>query len=95
MSHNDQSLGDAIKEMLKNYQLDQKYAEFKAVHAWEKNMGPMIAKHTKKIYIKDNKVFIQVDSAALRHELGFQKEKIIQMINEEAGKDLVNEVIIR
>lgn len=93
--HNSHSLGDAIKQMLKRYQLDQKYAEYKAIHSWEKNMGPMIARHTKKLYIKDNKVFIHVDSAALRQELSFSKEKIISFINEEAGAELVKEVILK
>lgn len=93
--HNTHSLGDAIKVMLKRYQLDQKYAEYKAIHAWEKNMGPLIAKHTKQIYIKDNKIFIKVDSAALRQELGYSKEKIMAFINDEAGTQLVNEVILK
>jgi len=97
MSRNDNqsTLGDAIKLLLKNYQLDQKYAEYKAIHSWEENMGPLIARHTKKLYIKDNKLFIHVDSAALRHELSMAKEKIMKLINDEAGVNLVNEVILR
>jgi predicted nucleic acid-binding Zn ribbon protein len=92
---NQHSIGDAIKQMLKRNQLDQKYAEFKATHAWEKLMGGMIAKHTKKLYISNHKLYIQVDSAALREELTYSKEKIIRLVNEEAGAEVVREVVIR
>ena len=51
----DQKLGDAIKEMLKLYRLDEKIDEHKLIRSWEKAVGPLISKHTTGIYISNKK----------------------------------------
>lgn len=90
---NENTLKEAINEMLKAYQLDGKMKEVNIVASWERIMGCMIAKHTTNIYIKNQKLFIQIDSPALKSELSLSKHKIIEVLNKEAGTELVTEVI--
>ena len=65
------------------------------VQQWEKLMGKLIAKNTQKLYIKDKKLFLHIESSALKQELTYSKSKIIEIINNESGTDLIHEVIIR
>ena len=58
-------------------------------------MGKMIAKYTRQISIYDKKLFLQIDSAPLKQELFYSREKIIKMMNEEAGEEVIKEVVIR
>ena len=95
MSSNEQPLKDAISQFLKVTQLSGKLAEQKVITGWEKIMGAMIAKHTKQITISNKKLFLQLDSAALRQELFYSREKLIKMLNEEAGEDVIQEIIFR
>lgn len=90
---NENTLKEAINEMLKAYQLEGKLKEVNILASWGRIMGPMIAKHTQNIYIKNQKLFIQVDSPALKSELSLSKHKIIEVLNKEAGKELVTEVV--
>lgn len=92
---NEQSLKDVIQELLKSYQISDKLKEVDLVQSWEKLMGKLIAKNTSKLYVKDKKLFIHIDSAPLRQELTYSKSKIIEIINKEAGSELINEVFIR
>lgn len=92
MSNNQTSIGDAIKQMLKNYKLDRKVTERDIAHSWEKLMGPSINKHTLEITVRDKVLIIRLDSSALRHELGFAKAKIVQKINEYVGANYIEEV---
>jgi hypothetical protein len=38
---------------------------------------------------------VDIDSAALRQELSFGRDKILKMINQELGEQYLEEVIIR
>jgi predicted nucleic acid-binding Zn ribbon protein len=93
--HNEHSLKDAIALLLKTYKLDDKLTEKRLIGSWESVMGTMIAKHTTDIYIKHQQLFVTLDSAALRNELSLAKSKIVKMMNEAVGKDVINEVILR
>ena len=95
MSSNEQSLKNAIGDFLKTANLSGKLAEQKVIDGWEKIMGKMIAKHTRQISIYDKKLFLQIDSAPLKQELFYSREKIIKMMNEEAGEEVIKEVVIR
>jgi len=90
---NNWTLKEAINELLKQYQLNMKMKEVNIVQQWEKIMGKIIANHTTKVYIRQKKLYVYLDSAALKQELGYSKQKIIEVINREAGEDIIEEVI--
>ncbi len=91
---NQQTLGQAINEMLRVFGLQQKLDETKLISSWEKVMGKTIAKHTTRLYISKKKLFVHLNSSAARETLSFEKEKIINLMNEEAGKKVIEEVVL-
>lgn len=93
--HNEHSLKDAIDLLLKTYKLDDRLAEKRLISSWESVMGVMIAKHTTDIYIKHQQLFVTLDSAALRNELVLAKSKIVKMLNDSVGREIINEVVLR
>ncbi len=93
--HNEHSIKDAIDNLLKVYKLDDKLAEKKLLNSWNDVMGKMIENHTKDIFIKNKQLFVTLDSSALRSELSFAKTKIIKMLNEAVGKEVINEIILK
>ena len=92
---NQESLGDVINRMLKVYRLKSGLTETILRSDWKEIVGELIAKHTKDIKVKDGKLFIQVDSAALKQELHYQREEIAGNVNKHLEEDLVKEVVIR
>jgi hypothetical protein len=56
-------------------------------------MGKGIALKTKEIYFQDKKLFVNLTSAPLKHELIMSKTRVIEMINEEIGRDFIQEVV--
>jgi len=93
--HNEYTIKDAINAMMKSYKLDDKLAENKLLASWDQVMGEMIAKHTKDIFIKNKQLFVTLDSAALRNELVMAKTKIINMLNQHAGREIINEIVFK
>lgn len=92
ISSNEQSLGDAIREFLKEYRLEDKLEETRVISSWARVVGKMVAKHTKSLYIKRKVLFVKLDSPAISNELGYSREKIVNLLNQEAGKEVITDV---
>jgi predicted nucleic acid-binding Zn ribbon protein len=92
---NDQSLGDAIREFLHSYHLEDKLNETKVIQSWGKVVGPMVEKHTHGLYIRNRILFVKVESAALRQELSYSRSKIIAALNKEVKSEVIEDLVLR
>ena len=92
---NHQSLGEVIEQLKKTYNKSGKLDEIDLNQNWEPLMGKLIANHTQEIKLSRKKLILRIDSAPLREELSYSKERIITLLNEHLGKDLIKELIIR
>ena len=92
---NDQLLGDAIREFLHSYNLEDKLNETKVIQSWGKIVGPMVEKHTHGLYIRNRVLFVKVDSAALRQELSFSRSKIVIALNNEAKSNIIEDIVLK
>lgn len=91
---NDQTIREAVDELLKTYKLDEKMLQVKLVNSWEKVMGAVVAKRTTEIKIIGRKLYVSLNSAALRQELFQARQRIAEMLNEEVGAVVVEEVVL-
>lgn len=87
------SVGDAIQELLSKYKIDHKYAETKLIANWEHIMGKPIAAKTKKIWIKNRKLYVEIASAPLKNELGMARKKITGLLNEDFAKPVIDDIV--
>jgi len=90
---NEESLGEAIRRMLETYRLEGKVRQARVINAWEDVTGKMISRHTQDLYIKGSKLFVKLDSPALKNELSYSKGKIIEMLNKEAGGEIIKDIV--
>lgn len=88
------SLAEAIKQFLNQSRLKGPIQAFQIEEAWEQIMGKTIAKYTDKISINGKTLFITTSVAPLKQELLYQKEKIVQRVNEALGENVIKEVVI-
>lgn len=84
---------EAIEAFLKTFDLKKQFNETYLVAFWEKIMGKYIASRTRKIYVQNRTLFLKIESAPLRQELFMAKTKMIDMLNQEAGDKIVDEVV--
>lgn len=90
---NDQALGDVIKELLQQYNLEGKLKQARIIEAWPEVTGEMITRHTRDLYIKGRTLFVKLDSPALKNELSYSKSKIILELNKKVGEDVVKDLV--
>lgn len=89
------SIQDAMKQFLKNSRLKTGIQAIQIEEVWEKIMGKTIAKYTEKIQIIGHTLYINSSVAPLKNELIYQKEKIIERVNEALGEKIIKEVVVR
>jgi len=91
---NDQSIGEVLQQLLQTYHLKRKFDERSIVEAWPELIGKSVAKHTTEIFIRDAKLFLNVDSSVVKHQLLMMRGQIVQAMNERAGAEIVKEVVL-
>ncbi len=91
---NEQSLKDVIQDLLNAYRLRGKLKEVKLIKSWEKVMGKTISNRTSEVFIKDRILYVRILSAPLKQELHYNRTKVITMLNNEAGEEVITDLVI-
>ncbi len=93
MSEN-QPLKKVIDQLLRAYGYQDQLDELDIIKIYEDLVGNMFAKHTKKIFFKNKTLHIKLDSAALKQELSYVKEGLVQKLNAEMGRKIVENIVV-
>ncbi len=88
-------IGDAMKGFIRKSPLRNGIRAVQIEEIWEQLMGKTIAKYTDKIQIINQKLFIHTAVGPLKNELMYQKQQIIDRVNEAFGEKVISEVIIQ
>jgi predicted nucleic acid-binding Zn ribbon protein len=87
------TLKDAIHGMLQHFRIDAKFKETQVINSWEKIMGTPIFNHTSNIFLRDRVLYIELDSAPLKQQLVMARSKVLELINREAGSEIIDDVV--
>ena len=88
-------IGEAVKQFVNKSRLKDGLRVVQIEIVWEEIMGKTIAKYTDKIQVINNKLFITTTVAPLKNELLYQKNQIINRINEAMGEKVITDVVIQ
>ena len=88
-------LGDAINQLFKQEKLDVKISQFSIKTNWKDIVGEIIANSTNEISFNESTIYVSLSSAALKHDLSFKKEVIINAINKYCAYKLINQLVIK
>lgn len=91
----EQSLGNLIQQYIGNGKLQKGLDKVATQEAWNEIMGPPIAKYTTKVMLEGHTLYVGLSSSVLREELSYGKEKIIKLLNETLGKELIKKLVLK
>jgi hypothetical protein len=89
------SIADALKEFVETNKLEHGLDVVNVQHTWKQMMGNGVNNYTTAIQLKNNTLYVQLSSSVLREELSYGKEKIISMLNESLGKEVITKIVLR
>ena len=88
-------LSEALQEFIKVNKLQNGMDKVNVREAWANLMGNGVNNYTTSIELRNDTLFVSLSSSVLREELSHGKSKIITLINEELGKELVKKLVLR
>jgi predicted nucleic acid-binding Zn ribbon protein len=88
------SVKDLMGSFIKENNLSKGMQKIKAEETWNQMMGPGVATHTTSVKLQNKTLIIQLTSSVLREELSYGKEKIIKMMNEELGEEVISKLML-
>ena len=94
-SSNQYTLKEAIEAYIKKFDRFGKFRRAAIISAWDEEMGPLIKKHTKNVYVNKDKLIVYLNSPVLKNELNMGRSKIVKILNDKVGVEVIKEVVIR
>ena len=94
-NNDNQPIEDILKEFVETNNLQSGLDKVNVREAWANLMGNGVNNYTTAIELKHNTLYVQLSSSVLREELSYGSEKIINMLNEAIGKDVVKKLVLR
>ena len=89
------SLAEAIADYVREMHLDVKLSEIGVINSWEEIVGKAISSRTSKIYIKDQVLFVHLNSSVVRNELLMLRQTLKDKLNEKAGREVIKDIVLR
>lgn len=88
-----ESVGDVLRKFLRQEGIETPLNQFRAIQMWNELLGPGIAPYTGKVYIKNQSLYVEIKSPALKGNLMMERERLIQRLNEAVGAQVINRII--
>lgn len=95
LNENEHTLKDILSDMVDSMKWKERLQETQIRKIWMAKMGTTINQHTRDINLRKQKLYISIESASLKQELSYEREKIMDMFNRELGGSYIDSVIIR
>ncbi len=94
-NNDQQKIDDLLKSFVKENKLEKGLDKVNVEAAWRDLMGNGVNNYTNSVKLHQDTLYVELSSSVLREELSYGKEKILSMLNEALGKDLISKLILR
>lgn len=92
---NNVSIGEALQEFIFSNKLQKGLDKVLVKEAWVSLMGNGVNNYTTGLDLRNDTLFVSLSSSVLREELSLGKSKIIKLLNEEVGREVVKKIVLR
>jgi len=90
-----QKIDSLLQQFVKSNNLERGLAEYRLMKSWKELLGVTISKKTKDMYIRKRKLFVTLHSSVVRNELAMIKDTLIGRLNEAAGMNVIDDIVLK
>ena len=91
---NSEAVGDLIRQFLRQQGLEAPLNEHRLIQGWEHVMGPIIARYTKDLVIRNQTLYVKLGSPAVRQELLMQRRELVARLNAYVGAQVICDIVL-
>lgn len=89
-----QSIAEIIDEVFSHNGMTQAVAEQRICYLWPEIVGPGVNRYTTRRYVDRGTLHVYLSSAALKDELSYMRQNLIEQLNRAAGSQVINSIAI-
>jgi len=90
-----QTIGTVLDDFFDlNPELAGKLAEVRLMDSWKKVLGPSVSRFTENLFIRKRTLYVRLTSSVLKNELMMCREQLINKLNNETGRDVIDSIIM-
>ncbi len=86
------AIGDLVRQYLREEGLETPLNQHRIIESWGEVMGAGILQYTGDIFIRNQTLWVKIDSSVLRQELNISRQQIVRRLNEHVGAQVITEV---
>ena len=90
-----QKIQDILYSFVKDNKLEKGLDNVRVGAAWCELLGKGVQNYTTNVRLQNKTLYVNLSSSVLREELSYGKDKIIKLINDELGKEVVDKIILK
>jgi predicted nucleic acid-binding Zn ribbon protein len=90
-----QSLKDVLQQCVLEEGWENKLQETRVLLLWDELLGLTVTRVTRHKYIANRKFFVQLNSSIVRQQLFMMRNEIVEKLNQQAGANVIDELILR
>ncbi|MBO7462879.1 MAG: DUF721 domain-containing protein [Bacteroidales bacterium] len=90
-----ESIGDVLRQLLVANGGYKRIKEIRLTQEWDKIVGPMIARNTEEINLKDGILSVKFRSAIVRNEISMRRSSLQKLLNDTMKEQIVKEIVVK
>lgn len=91
---NSEPIGDLLRQFLRQQGLESPLNEYRLVQGWTHVMGPIVARYTRNLVIRNQTLYVQLSSPVLRQELMMQRCELVERLNAYVGAQVICDLVV-
>lgn len=86
-------LSQVLREFMRSNGLETPLLQKRLIDSWPTVMGEMIATYTSNLYIRNQTLYVQLNSPALRQNLSMARRDIAMKMNQVVQAQVITDVV--
>lgn len=87
-----EQVGNIVRLFMRQEGLEAPYNEYRLMKAWEEVLGEGIACFTGEKFIKNQTLFVKIQSSVVKNELYMGRANIIKRLNDYVGSQVITDI---
>lgn len=92
LNNKSKPIRDILLQYLRSEGLETPLLEYRLINAWPEIVGPVVARYTGSISIRNAILYVQIKSASLKQNLQMMKTELIRKLNNHVGSSIINDI---
>jgi len=88
-----EKLGDIVNQILRLSGLETPLNQHRIIEVWKNNIGRSFERYTENIFIKNQTLYIKLNSSVVRNELSMHAKVLANKLNNEVNAQVITNIV--